>query len=241
MQPKNSGIIPCGRLVILALTGCMIVGCESRDASLQAEMAELKEKARIAVEESEQAKARLAKVQLLSAESLKSSLEPSLQKLGPQLVAAFPGYRPDTVKAGRLFYVFNEEQAPYRAVVQFQLKPVSVSALTPEIPPVEIEFQALRSGEWQTPPATVLRELQAAASARAANRSSAPAQRPASDQRPEKPVPADPNTRVISWGDGSAPSQGRPVNNTSPQEATAPSVPSNLPSAEQTFEIRFND
>jgi len=245
MQTKNARLHPWKWLVLCSLAAGIFAGCEGKDASLQAEMAELREKARLAVEESEQAKARLAKVQLLSPETLKSSLEQSLQKLGPQLVSAFPGYRPDTVKAGRLYYVFGEEEAPYRAQIQFQLKPANTSALTPDIPPVEIEFQALRSGEWQVPAPAVLRELQASATARAASRTSSAVSRPTTDQRPERstqaPASGDPNTRVISWGD--APSAPAPQAQ-NPQKSgnnAAPSVPANLPSAEQTFEIRFND
>lgn len=200
----------------------LFTGCEGRDQALQQELAELRERTRVASEEADAAKARLAGSEFKSLESLKASLEAASKKLGTDLAAAFPGYRTESVTASEIVFVLGEKEAPYRTTLEFRLKPSSPSALTPEMPPVITKVGADPAGVWKMPGQPQLREMQAAASAKAtaqAQRQADPrpashppspptqptAQTPQAPPQPpspsRQPAPHDPSARVISWGD----------------------------------------
>jgi len=218
-----------------ALTVCLAAGCEGRDVSLQKELAELREKARLAEEELSQttreknaAEENLSRVQLRSSEALRSSFEQSRRRLEQDLNASFPGYRPEAITTGRLAYVY-ENGEPYRLLLEIKMQPTTSSALTPEVPPLVFEAKATPDGIWKTPTQAALREMLAATSAQAASQSRAPSR---SQDSPALPKPSSPGARAIN-GPSSAPAQQPPI---------PTGVPSgNTPRASESYEIRFND
>jgi hypothetical protein len=239
MKTKNlrcSSLATLSAAFFLGWAPCFFSGCEGRDASLQNELSELREKVRLAGEERDQAikergerENKLASVKFLSSESLRENFEKSKHRLGQDLASAFPGYRPSSIKAGRLIYIF-EEAEPYRLAVEVVMQPVSVSALTPGVPPLVFETRADPEGHWRMPALTTLRELQASASAQAASQSRA-------SQREPAPAPPQPswNIRAFEWPNApaSAPSSQAPSVSAPPSD--------NGRRANESYEIRFND
>lgn len=220
-------------------------GCESHDASLQAELAVLREKIRkaeqerdLASKEKADAEQALARGCLLAVATLKDGLDRSLKSLEQSATAAFPGYRPAPLKAGRIFYLY-ESDAPYRSPVELSLVPISGSALTPELPKMVVEARAGLDGEWQMPGQAALRELQAAAVARSSGPGDRRPQAEPTAPSQNRPDPQVGSVKMINWGDPSAGTVPRPAS-----EQTAPrgSQPSgNTPRATESYEIRFND
>ena len=252
MKTKNS---PRRRLRLagmgLALfTACLLASCEGRDVSLQSELSELRERVRRAEQERDQAmreKSResgpLAGVEIQPVSILQKKFEEAVKRFEQDVIATFPGYRPASIKRGKFEYVFDE-QDPYRIPVELSLRPNSASALTPEVPPIAFEARGTADGEWKMPGQAALREMQAAASARAASQSHAErrAQESASPSQPPTTAqsPKGPSARIVSWGneDSAAPQQSsRPLD--SPAPRATPSA--NTPRANESYEIRFND
>jgi len=240
---------------VVVAAAFLLAGCEARDEALQKELSDLREAARAAKEEAEAAKARLAKVQLVDAETLRAGLSSSLESFKRDLPSLFPGYRVGSIEPGEIYYVFSDSSQPYRSRMKVAMQGTESAARTPELPSLLIEVKADPSGAWSLPDQAKLREIQAAAMAKASERAQAtraaqqgqrqaaapqaPAQPP--PQRPQTPVPSDPNARVISWGD--EPAAPPPAANPPPaQPGTGgqrrPNP--NLPKADQSYEIRFD-
>ena len=211
---------------------------------MQSELAELRERVRRAelerdeaVREKSQEVKHPAGLEIQPVSTLQKKFEEATKRFEQDVIATFPGYRPASVKRGKFLYVFDE-QDPYRIPVELSLRPNSVSALTPEVPPVVFEARGTVDGEWKMPGQAALREMQAAASARAASQSHAGRRAP----EPASPLqaPKGSSARIISWADedSSAPRQSsRPQD--SPAAAATPSA--NTPRATESYEIRFND
>lgn len=239
-----------------AALALFLSGCESRDVSLQAELAGLREKIRkseqerdLAVRDRSDAEKELARGSLLPVATLRDALGDALKPLEQSAASAFPGYRPAPPKAGRIFYLY-EAAAPYRAPVELALHPISISALTPELPKIVFEARAGADGAWQMPSASMLRELQAEALARSTSvpfqqQAPVPPGRPqASAQPPAQPQgpPTSGGARVIEWGDSrGAGSARQPEQPTAPSAPRAPQQSGNTPRAAESYEIRFND
>ena len=130
--------------------------------------------------------------------ALQKKFEEAAKRFEQDVIASFPGYRPASFKRGKFIYVFDEED-PYRIPVELSLRPNSTSALTPEVPPIFFEARGTVDGEWKMPGQAALREMQAAASARAASQSHAGRRAP----EPASPLqaPKGSSARIISWGD----------------------------------------
>jgi len=252
MKTKNS---PRRRLRLAwmglaLLTACLLASCERGDVSLQGELAELRERVRRAEQERDQAmreKSReaghLAGVEIQPVSTLQKKFEEAAKRFEQDVIATFPGYRPASIKSGKFAYVFDE-QDPYRIPVELSLRPNSASALTPEVPPIVFQARGTAGGEWKMPGQAALREMQAAASARAASQSHAErrAQESASPSQPPATAQSSkgPRAQIVSWGDedSAAPQQSsRPQD--SPAATATPSA--STPRANESYEIRFND
>ena len=251
MKTKNS---PCRVLrlawtVFAMLSACLLASCEGRDVSLQNELAELRERVRRAEQERDSAiqeKSRqpdhAAGVEIQPVSTLQTKFEEAAKRFEQDVIATFPGYRPASIRRGKFAYVFDE-QDPYRILLELSLRPNSTSALTPEVPPITFEARGTVDGEWRMPGQAALREMQAAASARAASQSHAGrrAQEPASPQAPATAQSSKGSgPRVVNWGneDSSAPLQpSRPQD--SPAQPASPNA--NSPRASESYEIRLND
>jgi hypothetical protein len=236
MKTKNRA----GRNFVLPVVLVTIVGgCEWQDVSMQKEMSELREKLR----QAESAKATPVPKPVAAApapagpalpeEAIQSALKKGAAELEQGVIGAFPGYRPESLAFGKVVFVYGEER-PYRASVELRLRPVGASALTPEVPPVRFEVTANRDGAWSVPGQPALRQMLAEASARAASQSRTPPQR---QPEPVKPVGGGGDPRPVSWGESAA--QGGQVAPVQP--AATPRRPvQGVPSADQTYEIRFD-
>ena len=252
MKTKNSPRrrLWLARMGLALLCACLLASCEGGDVSLQNELAELRERVRRAELERDQAMQEkspevkhLAGVEIQPISTLQKKFEEASKRFEQDVIATFPGYRPASVKRGKFVYVFDE-QDPYRISVELGLRPNSASALTPEVPPIVFEARGTADGEWKMPGQAALREMQAAASARAASQSHAGrrGQEPASPSQPSATAQPSkgPGARIVTWGDknSSAPQQSsRPQD--SPAATATPSA--NTPRANQSYEIRFND
>jgi hypothetical protein len=252
MKTKNS---PRRRLRLAwmglaLLAACLLASCEGGDVSLQGELAQLRERVRRAEQERDQAmreKSReaghLAGVEIQPVSTLQKKFEEAAKRFEQDVIATFPGYRPASIKHGKFAYVFDE-QDPYRIPVELSLRPNSASALTPEVPPIVFQARGTADGEWKMPGQAALREMQAAASARAASQSHAAgrAQESASPSQPPATAQSSkgPSARIVSWGDAdSAAPQQSPRPQSSPAATATPSA--NTPRANESYEIRFND
>jgi hypothetical protein len=246
MKIKNSPH-RCLRLVragLALIAGCFLASCEGRDSGLQSELAELREKVRRAEQERDQAlrdkdneMKRLAGAEIQPLSALEKKFEEAARRFEQDAIATFPGYRPASIKRGKFAYLLDEHD-PYRTPVELSLRPNSPSALTPDVPPVVFEARASTNGEWKMPGQAALREMQAAASARAASQSHAGRR---ASESPSASQPAKgANSRTISWEDGDSSASQRPQ---APQDSpTAPAPPgSGAPRASESYEIRFND
>jgi hypothetical protein len=252
MKTKNSPrrVLRLACMVLAMLSACLLASCEGRDVSLQNELAELRERVRRAEQERDSAiqeKSRqpehVAGVEIQPVSSLQTKFEEAAKRFEQDVIATFPGYRPASIRRGKFAYVFDE-QDPYRILLELSLRPNSTSALTPEVPPISFEARGTVDGEWRMPGQAALREMQAAASARAASQSHAgrrAAQEPPSPQPPATAQsPKGSGPRVVNWGDeeSSAPQQpSRPQD--SPAQPASPNA--NSPRASESYEIRFND
>lgn len=234
METKISSGVPLTRTVasLSLLTVLMMAGCEGREVSLQKELAELREKARLAQEELSQSvrekaatEEKLSRVQLQTTETLRANFEQSRRRLEQDLISSFPGYRPAEINTGRLAYVYDNSE-PYRLLLEVKLRPASSSALTPDVPPLVFEAKAGADGIWQTPTQAALRGMLAASSAQAASESRTPTRPPESSKPPAS------NARTINWP-SSAPTQQPAI----PTGASS----GNTPRASESYEIRFND
>jgi hypothetical protein len=252
MKTKNS---PRRRLrlawmKLALLTACLLASCEGRDVSLQSELSELRERVRRAEQERDQAmreksreSGRLAGVEIQPVSILQKKFEEAVKRFEQDVIATFPGYRPASIKRGKFAYVFDE-QDPYRIPVELSLRPNSASALTPEVPPIAFHARGTADGEWKMPGQAALREMQAAASARAASQSQTErrAQESASPSQPPATAQSSkgPSARIVSWGDEDS---AAPQQSSRPQDSPAPhATPSaNTPRADESYEIRFND
>jgi hypothetical protein len=246
MKTKNSPRRRLGlALMELALLcACLLTSCEGGDVSLQSELAELRERVRRAELERDEAvreKSQEVKhpvgLEIQPVSTLQKKFEDATKRFEQDVIATFPGYRPASIKRGKFLYVFDE-QDPYRIPVELSLRPNSVSALTPEVPPVVFEARGTVDGEWKMPGQAALREMQAAASARAASQSHAGRRAP--EPAPPLQAPKGSSARIINWADddSSAPRQSsRPQD--SPAAAATPSA--NTPRATESYEIRFNE
>ncbi len=225
----------------------LLSGCDRQDVSLQAELASLREKIRLAeadrdlaAKDQAAAKQEASRASLLPVADLKESLGKAMKSFEQNAIAAFPGYRPSPGKAGRIFYVY-EAAEPYRASLELILVPISDSALTPELPKVLVEARAGVDGLWQMPSQAALREFQAAAVARSAG-DRRPLQEPAAPKsRNPAPQPAPQpggSARVIDWGDSQGPAEARKPEPPA-QRSSQPS--GQAPRAAESYEIRFND
>jgi hypothetical protein len=250
MKTKNS---PRRRLRLAwmglaLLTACLLASCEGGDVSLQGELAELRERVRRAEQERDQAmreKSReaghLAGVEIQPVSTLQKKFEEAAKRFEQDVIATFPGYRPASIKRGKFAYVFDE-QDPYRIPVELSLRPNSASALTPEVPPIVFQARGTADGEWKMPGQAALREMQAAASARAASQSHA--ERRAQESASPSPATAQsskgPSAQIVSWGDEDS---AAPQQSSRPQDSpAAPAPPSaSTPRANESYEIRFND
>jgi hypothetical protein len=252
MKTKNS---PRRRLRLAwmglaLLTACLLASCEGGDVSLQGELAELRERVRRAEQERDQAMreksleaGHLAGVEIQPISTLQKKFEEAAKRFEQDVIATFPGYRPASIKYGKFAYVF-EEQDPYRIPVELSLRPNSASALTPEVPPIVFQARGTADGEWKMPGQAALREMQAAASARAASQSHAErrSKEPASPSQPPATAQSSkgPSARIVSWGDeNSAAPQPSSRPQSSPAATATPSA--NTPRANESYEIRFND
>jgi hypothetical protein len=246
MKTKNSlcRFLRPASMGIGLLAACLLASCEGRDVSLQNELAELRERVRRAERERDQAiqrksreAERLAGVEIQPVSTLQKKFEEAAKRFEQDVIATFPGYRPASIKRGKFFYVFDE-QDPYRTPVELSLRPNSASALTPEVPSVFFEARGTADGEWKMPGQAALREMQAAASARAASQSHA------GRRAQETPSPSQQSkgagARIVSWADENP---SAPQQSTRPQDSpAAPSTPSaNTPRASESYEIRFDD
>ena len=250
MKTKNSPRrrLPLAWMGLAVLTACLLASCEGGDVSLQGELAELRERVRRAEQERDQAmreKSRdaghLAGVEIQPVSTLQKKFEEAAKRFEQDVIATFPGYRPASIKRGKFAYVFDE-QDPYRISVELKPGPTSASALTPEVPPIVFQARGTADGEWKLPGQAALREMQAAASARAASQSHAErrAQESASPSQPPATAQKGPSAQIVSWGDedSAAPQQSsRPQN--SPAGPATPSA--STPRANESYEIRFND
>jgi len=240
-------------LAVLA-GGLVLSGCDTRDVSMQVELASLREKIRkaeaerdLAAKDKTEAEQSLERGSLLPVATLKDGLGKAMKSLEQNAIAAFPGYRPAPGKAGRIFYAY-ETTDPYRSTLELNLVPISGSALTPELPKVAVEIRAGSDGVWQVPGQSTLRELQAAAVAKTSADRRAPAEPPASappQKRPQQAVqqPAQPpggSARVIDWGDSQSSSGERQP---APEQPASrkPQPSGNAPHATESHEIRFNN
>jgi hypothetical protein len=252
MKTKNSHRrgLRFARMGLAALSTCALASCEGGDASLQNELAELREKVRRAEQERDSAvqeKSRQAEqpagVEIQPISTLQTKFEEAAKRFEQDVIATFPGYRPASIKRGKFAYVFDE-QDPYRLLLELSLRPNSTSALTPEVPPIVFEARGTVDGEWKMPGQAALREMQAAASARAASQSHAGrrSQEPALPSQPSATAQSSKGSgaRVVSWGDDDS---SAPQQSSRPQDAPAPSgTPSaNTPRATESYEIRFKD
>jgi hypothetical protein len=226
------------------LAACLLASCEGRDASLQSELAQLREKVRRAEEERDQAlrdKSNAPKppsgAELQPLSALEGKFDEAAKRFEQDVVATFPGYRPASIRRGKFAYLLDEGD-PYRTPVELSLRPNSASALTPDVPPVVFEARATKNGEWKMPGQAALREMQAAASARAASESQAghPAPESPSASQPSKGA----SSRSISWGDGASSASQRPQPPQDPPAARA-TPGTAAPRASESYEIRFND
>ena len=251
MKTKNSPrrVLRLAWMGLAMLSACLLASCEGRDVSLQNELAELRERVRRAEQERDSAMQeksrqpeRAAGVEIQPVSTLQTKFEEAAKRFEQDVIATFPGYRPASIRRGTFAYVFDE-QDPYRILLELSLRPNSTSALTPEVPPITFEAQGTVDGDWKMPGQAALREMQAAASARAASQSHTGrrAQEPAA---PPPPGAAQSSTgsgpRVVNWGDeeSSAPQQpARPQD--SPNRPASPNTKS--PRANESYEIRFND
>ena len=230
--------------VVFALA-VFLGGCENRDASLQAELAGLREKIRKTEQERDQAakdkavaEQSLARGSLLPAATLKEGIDRALKSLEQTAAATFPGYRPAPIKAGRIIYLY-ESKEPYRSPVELSLVPISGSALTPELPKMVVEARAGLDGEWQVPGQAALRELQVAAVARSsATTDRRPQAEPAAPSQ-NRQEPQVGSVKVINWGDPPGGAVPRPAAGQAPPRSSQPS--GNTPRATESYEIRFND
>jgi hypothetical protein len=225
------------------LTAGMFPACEHADRALQQEIAELRERADQAEAAAEAAKAEAGQLRRPDAAKMKSALEAATKKLARDVPGALPGYRPEAVKIGPIVYRIEGGGNPFRAPLEIRVRPSSPSALTPNLPPITVEAVADKDGNWQLPGPPELRELQAAASARAVAK--ADASRRENPPAPSHPAPQtahppanDPNARVITWGDQPA-TQQTPTQQPPPTTRPPTSSP-NLPKADQSYEIRFD-
>jgi hypothetical protein len=251
MKTKNSprGVLRPARMVPALLSACLLASCEGRDVSLQNELAELRERVRraeqerdLAIQEKSRQPEHAAGVEILPVSTLQTKFEEAARRFEQDVIATFPGYRPASIKRGKFVYVFDE-QDPYRILLELSLRPNSTSALTPEVPPVSFDARGTVDGEWKMPGQAALREMQAAASARAASQShtgrraqeTASPQPPGTAQSSKGSVP-----RVVNWGDEDSPAPQQPSR---PQDSPAqPASPNaNSPRANESYEIRFND
>ena len=249
------------RLGVLAAIGAgvLLSGCDTRDVSMQVELAALREKIRkaeaerdLAAKDKSAAEQNLEKGSLLPVATLKDGLGKAMKSLEQNAISAFPGYRPAPGKYSRIFYAYDAAD-PYRTNLELWLVPISGSALTPELPKVAVEIRAGADGVWQVPGQSTLRELQAAAVAKTSSDGRAPADPPTASSPPQKrpqppaqqPVqqpsqPAGGSARMIDWGDSSQRSSGgQPA-----PEQSAPRKPQpsgNAPRATESHEIRFNN
>jgi hypothetical protein len=230
------------RLALLA--ACLLASCEGRDASLQSELAQLREKVRRAEQERDQAlrdKSNATKppsgAELQPLSALEGKFDEAAKRFEQDVIATFPGYRPASIRRGKFAYLLDEED-PYRTPVELSLRPNSASALTPDVPPVVFEARATKNGEWKMPGQAALREMQAVASARAASESQAgrPALESPSASQPSKGA----NSRTISWGDGASSASQRPQPPQDPPAARA-TPGTSAPRASESYEIRFKD
>src|SRR4029077_21061812 len=188
---------------------------------------------------------------------LQAKFEEAAKRLEEDVIASFPGYRPAALRRGKFIYVFDEEE-PYRISLELSLRPNATSAQTPEVPPISFEARGTADGEWKMPGQPALREMQAAASARAASQSSLG--RRAQEQPSPFQSPGDGQSskgygaRVINWDErGAPPSQpSRPTESRAvrppPRRAllrgsrAEPAPPgSKPPRASESYEIRFRD
>ncbi|HEY5704955.1 MAG TPA: hypothetical protein VIS96_05210 [Terrimicrobiaceae bacterium] len=250
MKTKNSSRRRHGfaRMGPALLCACLLTSCEGGDVSLQSELAELRERVRRAEQERDDAKReqsreteRPSDVELQPVSTLQKNFEEAAKRLEQDVIATFPGYRPASIKRGKFAYFFDE-QDPYRASVELSLRPNSASALTPQVPPIVFEARGTPDGEWKMPGQAALREMQAAASARAASQSQAGqrAQEPASSSQTPAHSSKGSDSRTVSWGDeqSSAPQKS----SRDKDSPVAPATPSaNTPRATESYEIRFND
>jgi hypothetical protein len=252
MKTKNSlrRGVRFARMGLAVLSTCALASCERGDVSLQNELAELREKVRRAEQERDSAvqeKSRQleqpAGVEIQPISTLQTKFEEAAKRFEQDVIATFPGYRPTSIKRGKFAYVFDE-QDPYRLLLELSLRPNSTSALTPEVPPIVFEARGTVDGEWKMPGQAALREMQAAASARAASQSHAGrrSQEPALPSQPSATAQSSKGSgaRVVSWGDDDS---SAPQQSSRPQDAPAPSgTPSaNTPRASESYEIRFKD
>ena len=251
MKTKNSPrrVLRLAWMGLAMLSACLLASCEGRDVSLQNELAELRERVRRAEQERDSAMQeksrqpeRAAGVEIQPVSTLQTKFEEAAKRFEQDVIATFPGYRPASIRRGKFAYVFDE-QDPYRILLELSLRPNSTSALTPEVPPITFEARGTVDGDWKMPGQAALREMQAAASARAASQSHTGrrAQEPAA---PPPPGAAQSSKgsgpRVVNWGDeeSSAPQQpARPQD--SPSRPASPNTKS--PRANESYEIRFND
>ncbi len=233
-----SFVIP-GLVAVGGLIGLM--GCDGGDDSLQSEMAELRERVRIAeserdraIREGDSSKSKAESTHVVGLDVLRGNMDAATKRIREELVATFIGYRVDSISSGQIAYVFEGDE-PYRGTVEFALRPANASAQIAEVPPVVIELRAGPSGQWQIPTRAMLRENLVNASARAASRprTAGPVETPPAQTSP----PGNPaGARVISWGDPAVPNPAPAA----PNPGRAPSGPGG-PRATETREIRFND
>jgi hypothetical protein len=250
MKTKNS---PCcllrlSRMTLAVLLPGLLTSCEGGDVSLQKELAELRERIRRAEQERDQAIRQKGEeadhrlgLEIRPVSVLQAKFEEAAKRLEQDAVASFPGYRPAGLRRGRFLYVFDEEE-PYRIALELSLRPNATSALTPEIPPIEFEARATADGEWKMPGPPTLREMQAAASARAASQSSL------GRRAQEQPSPFQPPgegqaskgsaARIINWDERGVP----PPSPGAAESRGEPAPPgSKTPRASESYEIHFRD
>ena len=179
MKTKNSPrrVLRLAWMGLAMLSACLLASCEGRDVSLQNELAELRERVRRAEQERDSAMQeksrqpeRAAGVEIQPVSTLQTKFEEAAKRFEQDVIATFPGYRPASIRRGTFAYVFDERD-PYRILLELSLRPNSTSALTPEVPPITFEAQGTVDGDWKMPGQAALREMQAAASARAASQS----------------------------------------------------------------------
>jgi hypothetical protein len=251
MKTKNSPRcrLRLARMALSFLLPGLLLSCEGGDVSLQKELAELRERIRRSEQERDQAirqkndeaDHRLG-LEIHPVAVLQAKFEEAAKRLEEDVVASFPGYRPAALRRGKFIYVFDEEE-PYRISLELSLRPNATSAQTPEVPPISFEARGTADGEWKMPGQPALREMQAAASARAASQSSLG--RRAQEQPSPFQSPGDGQSskgygaRVINWDERGAP-PSQPSRPTDSRSEPAPPG-SKTPRASESYEIRFRD